>query len=128
MTPSTKSPRTAAALLLVSASLFFLSACKKDDAEPKPVATVQAVHPSTGAITEDIAADATLSPVAQAALLPKITAPVKAFYVQRGSHVKAGQLVATLENSDLAGAALDNQGVYTAAKGAYTAATQSTVP
>lgn len=128
MTSSTKSPRSAA-LLLLCAPVLFLNACKKAaDTEEKPVVTVQAVHPSTGAITEDIAADATLAPIAQAALLPKVTAPVKAFYVQRGSHVKAGQLVATLENSDLAAAALDNQGTYTAAKGAYTAATQSTLP
>jgi len=33
-----------------------------------------------------------------------------------------------LENEDLTGAALDNEGSYTAAKGAYTVATESTVP
>jgi HlyD family secretion protein len=128
MTSSTKSLRSAA-LLMLCAPVLFLSACKKaDDADEKPVVTVQAAHPSTGTITADIAADAMLAPIAQAALLPKFTAPVKAFYVQRGSHVKAGQLVATLENSDLAAAALDNQGSYTAAKGNYTSATQSTLP
>jgi multidrug efflux pump subunit AcrA (membrane-fusion protein) len=120
-------PYRATASLLLLPALFF-SGCKKPDVAEAPVATVQAEHPETGAITEDIAADATLSPVAQAAILPKITAPVKAFYVQRGARVKAGQLLATLENSDLAAAALDNQGTYTAAKGAYTAATQATVP
>jgi multidrug efflux pump subunit AcrA (membrane-fusion protein) len=118
--------RAIASLLLLSA--LFSAGCKKPEEAEKPVATVQAEHPTNGAITEDIAADATLSPVAQAAILPKITAPVKAFYVQRGARVKAGQLLATLENSDLAAAALDNQGAYTAARGAYTAATQATVP
>jgi len=98
-----------------------------DDA-PKPEVVVQAERPVTGAITEDIAADAVLSPVAQAAILPKVTAPVQRFYVQRGSRVTAGQLVATLENADLAAAALDNKGAYDAAQGAYTTATQSTVP
>ncbi len=34
----------------------------------------------------------------QAAISTKVTAPVKKFYVQRGSHVHAGQLLATLEN------------------------------
>ncbi len=115
-------------LLLFSAPLLFVGCKKTDDTAVKPVVTVQAAHPEIGSITEDIDADATLAPVAQAAILPKITAPVRKFYVQRGSHVTAGQLVATLENEDLAAAAMDNQGAYTAAQGAYAATTQSTVP
>jgi multidrug efflux pump subunit AcrA (membrane-fusion protein) len=53
---------------------------------------------------------------------------VKKFYVQRGSRVSAGQLLATLENSDLEAAALDNKGAYTAAQGTYDIATGATVP
>jgi RND family efflux transporter MFP subunit len=89
---------------------------------------VQAAHPAWGSISEQIAADATLAPLAQAAIAPKVTAPVKKFYVQRGSHVKAGQLLATLENSDLEAAALDNKGAYTAAKGTFDITTRATVP
>jgi HlyD family secretion protein len=103
--------------------------CKKaaeDTAKPEVV--VQAEHPEIGAITEEIVADAVLAPVAQAAILPKITAPVKKFYVQRGAHVKAGQLVATLENKDLEAAAVDSAGSYEAAKGAFTTTTASIVP
>ena len=33
--------------------------------------------------------------------MPKITAPVQKFYVNRGDHVKQGQLLAVLENRDL---------------------------
>jgi HlyD family secretion protein len=118
-----------ASLMFLSASLLVQNGCKKaDDTAEKPVVTVQAVHPATGSITEEIDADATLTPVAQAAILPKVTAPVRKFYVQRGSHVKAGQLVATLENEDLAAAAMDNKGAFDAAQGAYAAATQSAVP
>jgi HlyD family secretion protein len=122
--------RNALVLSLLFSISFVFSGCKKadDNTEAKPTVTVQAVHPEFGAITEEIEADATLAPVAQAAILPKISAPIKKFYVQRGSHVTAGQLVATLENEDLAAAALDNKGAYSAAKGAYAAATQSTVP
>lgn len=124
-----KTFRTATSLLLFSMPFLLFSGCKKaDESAAKTATAVQVVHPATGAITEQLVADATLAPVAQAALLPKVTAPVKAFYVQRGAHVKAGQLLATLENGDLAAAAIDNQGAYTAAQGAYTAATQSTVP
>jgi HlyD family secretion protein len=122
-------PALAASLMFLSASLLLQSGCKKaDDSADKPVVTVQAVHPASGSITEEIDADAIFSPVAQAAILPKVTAPVRKFYVQRGSHVKAGQLVATLENEDLAAAAMDNKGAFDAAQGAYTTATQSAVP
>jgi HlyD family secretion protein len=110
-------------------SVAFVVGCKKtEDTTEKSIVTVQAVHPHTGAITEEISADAVLAPIAQAAILPKISAPIKEFYVQRGSHVTAGQLVATLESADLAAAALDNKGAYSSAKGAYAAATQSVMP
>ena len=89
---------------------------------------MQAAHPERGDISEQLNADATLAPLAQAAISPKVTAPVKKFYVQRGSHVRAGQLLATLENSDLAAAALDNKGAYTAAQGTFDIATGATVP
>jgi HlyD family secretion protein len=128
----TKSAKTRSAMmsfLLLAAPLFLLDGCKKaDDTTEKPVVIVQAVHPETGSISEEIDVDATLVPVAQAAILPKVTAPVRKFYVQRGSHVTAGQLVATLENEDLAAAAIDNKGAYDAAQGAYSTATQSAVP
>ncbi len=122
--------RSAGLLMTLSlAEICNLSGCRKPAEEmPKPEVTVQAVHPERGSITEEISADAVLAPVAQAAILPKITAPVKKFYVQRGSHVRAGQLVATLENRDLEAAAVDNAGAYSAAKGAYTTATETTVP
>jgi HlyD family secretion protein len=119
-----------AVLLLLPISLV-MSACKKADAtntDDKPVVSVQAEHPTLGPITEDIVADATLAPLAQAAIQSKVTAPIRAFYVQRGARVKAGQLLATLENQDLAAAALDNKGTYTAAQGAYTTATRQQVP
>ncbi len=118
-----------AALLLAVPLFLALNGCKKAAApDEKPVVGVEAVHPETGEITEDIAGDATLAPVAQAAIASKVSAPIKQFFVQRGSHVSAGQLLVKLENEDLTGAALDNEGSYTAAKGAYTVATESTVP
>ena len=110
------------------APALLLSGCKQA-AETTPTAVyVQTAHAGRGDISEQITADATLAPLAQAAIAPKVTAPVRKFYVQRGSHVKAGQLLATLENSDLAAAALDNQGAYKAAQGAYDIATGATVP
>jgi multidrug efflux pump subunit AcrA (membrane-fusion protein) len=89
---------------------------------------VKAEKPEQGEIAESIVADATLAPLAQAAIVPKIAAPVERFYVQRGSRVKAGQLLATLENRDLTAAALDNQGAYDTAQAAFATQTQAQVP
>ncbi len=114
--------------LLISLTALLPTACgKTEEAAPTEV-YVQAAHPERGDISEQLTADATLAPLAQAAISPKVTAPVKKFYVQRGSHVRAGQLLATLENSDLAAAALDNKGAYTAAQGSFDIATGATVP
>ena len=104
-----------------------LPGCKKE-AMPDTVVTVQAEHPEQGSISEHIIADAVLAPLAQSALTPKITAPVRQFYVQRGSRVKQGELLATLENRDLAAAAQDNKGTYMAAEAAYATATKAQVP
>jgi multidrug efflux pump subunit AcrA (membrane-fusion protein) len=113
-----------AALALLVA---LLPGCKKETA-PETQVAVQAEHPEQGPIAEHITADAVLAPLAQAAIAPKISAPVRKFYVQRGSKVKEGQLLVTLENTDLAAAALDNKGSYMAAEAAYATATKAQVP
>jgi HlyD family secretion protein len=114
---------TAAAAL----TLLFAGGCKKD-VTPEVEVTVQAEKPEQGPIAEHITADAILAPLAQAAIAPKISAPVRKFYVQRGAKVKEGQLLATLENADLSAAALDNKGSYLAAEAAYATATKAQVP
>ena len=114
-------------LCVLALPLVLLPGCKKE-AAPETQVTVQAEHPELGAIAEHITADAILAPLAQAAIAPKISAPVRKFYVQRGSKVKEGQLLATLENTDLAAAAMDNKGSYMAAEAAYATATKAQVP
>jgi HlyD family secretion protein len=117
-----------AAIVPLCAIFLLFTGCKKKEETPTPVVAVQAVHPAYGRIVEEIKADAVLAPLAQAAISPKVTAPVKKFFVQRGSHVKEGQLLAVLENSDLQAAALDNRGSYTAAQASFENATGATVP
>ena len=128
MTATLIAARSPRPLLLLLCAAVLATGCEKKEATPTPEVYVQAAHPQQGSISEQIAADAILTPLAQAAISPKVTAPVKKFFVQRGAHVKAGQLLATLENSDLAAAALDNKGSYTAAQATYETATRSTVP
>jgi HlyD family secretion protein len=119
------------ALLLFAVTgtgVLLLSGCNQKETAPTVEVDVQAKHPEIGDISEHITVDATLAPLAQAALSPKISAPVKKFFVQRGEKVKAGQLLAVLENRDLQAAALDNKGTYTAAEATYQTATKAQVP
>jgi multidrug efflux pump subunit AcrA (membrane-fusion protein) len=118
----------ARAIALLCASLLLPLGCKKVEEMPAPEVSVQAAHPQQKSISDQIVAEAILSPLAQAAISPKASAPVKMFYVQRGSRVHAGELLATLENSDLAAAAMDNQGSYTAAQATFESATKATAP
>ncbi len=92
------------------------------------VVDVQAANPVIGAISEQIEGDAVLSPLAEAAISAKISAPVNRFYVQRGAHVRAGQLLVRLEDRDLEAAAVDNEGAYEAAQAAYQQATSVQQP
>jgi HlyD family secretion protein len=121
-------PRIHIADLILFGACVLITACGKPAETAPSEVYVQAAHPERGDISEEIVADATLAPLAQAAISPKVTAPVRTFYVQRGSRVTSGQLLATLENRDLEAAALDNQGAYKAAQGAYDIATGATVP
>jgi multidrug efflux pump subunit AcrA (membrane-fusion protein) len=119
--------RTRYVLIAALLPILVFAGCKKEEA-PAPEVTVQAEHPEQGAISDHITADAILAPLAQAAIVPKISAPVKKFYVQRGARVKEGELLAVLENADLVGAEQDNKGSYEAAQAAYATATRAQVP
>jgi HlyD family secretion protein len=117
-----------AAITLLATSSWLCAGCHKAEEAAAPVVTVQAATPTLGSISIEIHADTTLSPLAQAAIAPKVTGPVKKFLVQRGAHVKEGQLLAVLENGDLSAAAMDSQGSYAAAKAGYDTATKATIP
>jgi multidrug efflux pump subunit AcrA (membrane-fusion protein) len=60
--------------------------------------------------------------------MPKISAPVQKFYVNRGDHVKAGQMVAELENRDLTAAAAEGKGAIAQADANLRATEGATVP
>ncbi|HLJ77245.1 MAG TPA: efflux RND transporter periplasmic adaptor subunit [Acidobacteriaceae bacterium] len=113
-------------LLILAVAL--LTGCSKKEETPATAVSVEAAAARVAPITEHVVADAVLAPIAQAAISPKITAPVKKFYVQRGSHVKVGQLLATLENSDLQAAVTDNRGAFDAADATYQTDVKAQVP
>lgn len=114
------------ALLIVGVAV---NGCKKAAQEqPEATVSVQAEHPEVGPISEEITADAVLAPLAQAAIAPRISAPIASELVQRGAVVHKGQLLMTLEDRDLRGMALDSKGNLTQAQAAFTAATLATIP
>ena len=75
-----------------------------------------------------VGADAVLYPLQQAAIIPKVSSPVKKFYVDRGAPVRAGQLLAELENQDLMGAVAEARAAYEQAEANYETTAKATVP
>jgi HlyD family secretion protein len=97
-----------------------LSGCKpKVEQADEPTVTVQVGAAENQPIQLKVIADAVLYPRDQAAIVPKVVAPIKKFYVDRGSRVKAGQLLAELENQDLTGALEKSQGGHQQAQATY---------
>ena len=118
----------AAGFVLLAVSLVAGGCRKKAETAPEASVAVQAEHPTIGPLSAEIAADAVLAPLAQAAIAPRISAPIKAELVQRGATVHKGQLLLTLEDRDLRGAALDSRGSLSQAQAAFTASTLATIP
>ena len=107
---------------------LFMLACSGGPKEEAPVVPVQLVQVQKAALQQKVVADAVLFPIAQSAIVPKISAPVEKFLVNRGSHVRAGQLLAVLENRDLAAAAQENKGSYDQAQAQYATTTAADLP
>ena len=103
-------------------------AAKKDADAGPPVVTVDVAPVLTAPIQRVVRADALLYPIQQAAIAPKISAPIKRFHVERGAHVRAGQLLVELENRDLLGAAKESQAAYDLAEANYQTTARATLP
>jgi HlyD family secretion protein len=115
-------------IFLAIIPLLLLSGCAKDSGEKEVAVPVQVATVERKTIQHTVAAEAILFPLQQAAITPKISAPVKMFYVKRGSRVHKGQLLAVLENRDLAAAAQENKGSYSQAEAAFETSTVSDLP
>ncbi len=90
-----------------------------------PVQVAEARHAT---VVRTVVADGILFPLTQSAVMPKISAPVREFRVNRGDHVRKGQLLAILENRDLAAAAVENKGLYKQAEAVYETTTAASLP
>jgi multidrug efflux pump subunit AcrA (membrane-fusion protein) len=121
-----------AAILCASVSLWFLTACSSKSTAPEEetehVVTVDVAPVLASNISLKVTADALLYPLQQAAIVPKISAPVRRFYVERGTPVREGQLLAELENRDLAGTVAENQATLAQAEANYQGTARGTAP
>src|SRR5580693_10676500 len=89
-------------LLAVPAACLVVTGCsKKEAAEVEAPAPVQVTGVTQEPIRRVVAGDGVLFALTQSGVTPNISKPVVKFYVNRGDHVKEGQLVATLEGRDL---------------------------
>ena len=100
-------------------------AAQKETEAPAPV-QVTAVTQDT--IRRIVAGDGVLFAFDQQNVMPKISAPVQKFYVNRGDHVKTGQLLAVLENRDLKFTMESNKGQVDQAEANLQATEGATIP
>jgi HlyD family secretion protein len=127
------SPRPSASgalwsIAMLTVLLILLSACSKEPAAKEPIVPVQVAAVEKTTIEHTVVAQAVLFPLAQSAIVPKISAPVKTFLVKRGSRVHEGELLAVLEHQDLAAAAQDTKGTYDQAQATYEISTGADLP
>lgn len=118
-------------LIAILCGLLFFGCAKKEEAktdEGERVVTVDVAPVLSTPISQKVTTEALLYPLQQAAIVPKISAPVKKFYVDRGAHVNAGQLLAELENSDLAGGVAESKAAFDQAEANYQTVSKATVP
>jgi HlyD family secretion protein len=120
---------SAALYAMVIVLLLVAVGCRKAEEEPATaVVSIQAEKAEQKDLTEYVSGDAVLSPQSESALASKISAPVKRFLVQRGAHVRQGQLLAVLEDGDLAASVTDTRGSLTQAQAAYDTSIKAQIP
>jgi HlyD family secretion protein len=115
-------------MLTLCVSIAMTGCGHKQASEGEPVVSVQVAHVQRSEIEQQVSASAVLYPLNQAVIVPKISAPIQKFYIERGDHVHAGQLLAVLENSDLAAASAEAQGSYQQAEANYESTSASNLP
>ncbi len=97
-------------ILILTSCLAAMSGCsRKEENEAEAPAPVQVTAVTQDTIRRLVAGDGMLFPRDQASVMPKIASPVEKFYVNRGDHVKQGQLLAMLEDRDLTAQAAEGK-------------------
>ena len=115
------------AVLLLTGAIT-LAGCTPAEKEKAPVVNVETTPAAKQTISHFVSAEAVVFPVKQAIVSPKITSTIVDFKVQRGSRVKQGQLLAILENKDLAAQAEASKGDFEQADANYAITVNAGLP
>ncbi len=96
----------------IALAAVLLAGCSKpaEEEAAEGAAPVQVAAAKRETIRRLVEAAAVVYPVDQANVMPKVSAAVQKFYINRGDHVNQGQLLATLENHDLVAALAESKG------------------
>ena len=113
---------------LTSLLALTLVGCGATQKEKEPVVSVEVTPAEKTSISQIVTAEAVIFPLKQATVAPKITSTIADFKVQRGSRVKRGQLLAVLENKDLAAQAEASKGDFEQADANYVIAINAGLP
>jgi membrane fusion protein, multidrug efflux system len=114
--------------IVLSCALGLLNACGKDDAAsakaapPESVPKVQVAKVVSQKLAMTVHLPGEIEPYEDVAIFPKVTGFVKSITVDRGSHVKAGELIARLEAPELVAQRSEAQSKLQAARAQFAAA------
>jgi RND family efflux transporter MFP subunit len=114
--------------LLLIPFLLLAGCSKKEEKEAEAPAPVQVTAVTQDTIRRIVAGDGMLFPRDQAGVTPKIASPVQRFLVQRGDHVRQGQLLAVLESRDLTAGAAESQALLSQTEANLRSTTSAQVP
>jgi multidrug efflux pump subunit AcrA (membrane-fusion protein) len=116
-------------ILLIASCLAGTFGCsRKEEKEAEAPAPVQVTAVTQDTIRRIVSGDGMLFPREQAGVPPKIASPVQKFYVNRGDHVKQGQLLAVLESRDLTAQSAEGQGAVDQAESNLRTTSGASVP
>jgi multidrug efflux pump subunit AcrA (membrane-fusion protein) len=88
---------------LVVVLMLVLAGCgQKEEQAEKPVVAVKVARVERATVPQVVRAPATVYPREQASVAARITAPIRELRARMGEEVTAGQVLAVLENRDLA--------------------------
>jgi HlyD family secretion protein len=88
--------------LIFGMCLLMAGCATKEETESPPAVDVKAVPAVSGDVRLSVTAPASIFPRQQANIAARLTAPIRRLHVRKGDNVKAGQVLADLEDRDLA--------------------------
>jgi HlyD family secretion protein len=87
--------------LIFGICLLMAGCTTKEETAPTLVVDVKTARAELGDVHLSVSAPATIFPRQQANIAARLTAPIRRLLAQKGDHVKAGQVLAELEDRDL---------------------------